>query len=280
MSHSFKTSRVADTAWLFAVILILVVVFIPIYWMIVGSLRPNTELFQFPPSLWPEIFTTEAFASILADPGFMQSLINTIIVAGSTTLVALAIATSGAYGMSRYRFRGRRALQYYILATQMLPVVLLTLPFFVAYSGLGLYNTRLGLVIAYVSFTVPFCALTMLGFINSIPRSLDEAAWIDGAGRFQTFVVVILPLSKAGIVGTGVFAFVNAWNEYLMAVVLTSSNRSRMLVVWIGNKIGQYDIAWNELLAATVVASIPLIVLYGLVQKSFVRGITAGAVKM
>jgi ABC-type glycerol-3-phosphate transport system permease component len=280
MRRTTNTSRIGDASWFVLVVLLLVVVFLPIYWMVVGSIRPNTELFQFPPSVWPREFTLVAFSSILADPGFVQSLVNTVIVAGSTTLLALAIATTGAYGMSRYRFRGRRALQYYILATQMLPVVLLTLPFFVAYSRLDLYNTRLGLVFAYVSFTVPFCALTMLGFINSIPRSMDEAAWIDGAGRFRTFVVVILPLSKAGIVGTGVFAFVNAWNEYLMAVVLTSSNRSRMLVVWIGNKIGQYDIAWNELLAATVVASIPLIIVYGVVQKSFVRGITAGAVKM
>lgn len=271
---------VGSAVWAITVAALLVVVFLPIYWMIVGSLRPNTELFQFPPSVWPQTFTSAAFSSILRDRGFVHSLYNTVIVAGSTTILALAIATSGAYGMSRYRFRGRQALQYYILATQMLPVVLLTLPFFVAYSSLGLYNTRLGLVIAYTSFTVPFCALTMLGFINSIPRSLDEAAWIDGAGRTRTFVVVVLPLAKAGLVGTGVFAFVNAWNEYLMAVVLSSSNRSRMLVVWIGNKIGQYDIAWNELLAATVVASIPLIVLYGVVQKSFVRGITAGAVKM
>ncbi|MCG8480613.1 MAG: carbohydrate ABC transporter permease [Spirochaetales bacterium] len=280
MRGTTKHSPGGEVLWLVSVGLILIVVFLPIYWMIVGSLRPNTELFRFPPSLWPQDFTFEVYGSILADFGFVRSLANTVLVAGLTTASALAIATSGAYGMSRYRFRGRKALQYYILATQMLPVVLLTLPFFVAYSGLGLYNTRLGLVIAYVSFTVPFCALTMLGFINGIPRSMDEAAWIDGAGPFRTFVVVIVPLSKAGIVGTGVFAFVNAWNEYLMAVVLTSSDRARMLVVWIGNKIGQYDILWNELLAATVVASIPLIVLYGMVQKSFVRGVTAGAVKM
>ncbi len=280
MRRTTKYSPGGEVLWFVSVGLTLIVVFLPIYWMIVGSLRPNTELFRFPPPLWPQDFTFEAYGSILADFGFVRSLTNTVLVAGLTTASALAIATSGAYGMSRYRFRGRKALQYYILATQMLPVVLLTLPFFVAYSGLGLYNTRIGLVIAYVSFTVPFCALTMLGFINGIPRSMDEAAWIDGAGPFRTFVVVIVPLSKAGIVGTGVFAFVNAWNEYLMAVVLTSSDRARMLVVWIGNKIGQYDIQWNELLAATVVASIPLIVLYGIVQKSFVRGVTAGAVKM
>lgn len=270
----------ADFLWLLSMLLLLLMVFFPIYWMVIGSLRNNIELFQFPPTLWPETVTGAAFASILSDVGFVASLTNTLIVAGTTTLLALAIASAGAYGMSRYPIRGKRVLQYYILATQMLPVVLLTLPFFAAYSLLGLYDTKLGLIIAYVSFTVPFCTLTLLGFIGSIPRSLDEAAWIDGAGPFKTFTSVIIPMSKAGIVATGVFAFVNAWNEYLMAVVLTSSNQARMLVVWIGSKIGQYDIAWNELMAATVVASLPLVILYGIVQKSFVRGITAGAIKM
>lgn len=273
-------ARPTDVLWLLSMLLLLLVVFFPIYWMVAGALRNNIELFQFPPALWPETLTGAAFASILSDVGFVASLTNTLIVAGTTTLLALAIASAGAYGMSRYPIRGKRLLQYYILATQMLPVVLLTLPFFAAYARLGLYDTKLGLIIAYVSFTVPFCTLTLLGFIGSIPRSLDEAAWIDGAGPFKTFTAVIIPMSKAGIVATGVFAFVNAWNEYLMAVVLTSSNQARMLVVWIGSKIGQYDIAWNELMAATVVASLPLVILYGIVQKSFVRGITAGAIKM
>jgi ABC-type glycerol-3-phosphate transport system permease component len=157
---------------------------------------------------------------------------------------------------------------------------LITLPFFAVYSRVGLYDTKLGLIIAYASFTIPFCTLTLLGYIGGIPRSLDEAAWIDGCSPLGAFLRIVFPMSRAGIVATAVFAFVNAWNEYLMAVVLTSSTKARMLVVHIGSKIGQYDIAWNELMAITVIASLPLVIIYGFVQKAFVRGITAGAVKM
>jgi len=272
--------RVSNTLWVVATILLLLAVFFPIYWMVAGSLRANIELFKFPPAIFPVTPTLSAYRSILTESDFVVSLTNTIIVAVSTTVLAVGIASLAAYGLSRYRFRGKKLLQYYILLTQMLPAVLLTLPFFAIYSKIGLYDTKLGLVIAYASFTLPFCALSLRGFISSIPETLDEAAKIDGCNSLQAFVRIILPSAQAGLVATGVFAFVNAWNEYLMAVVLSSSLKSKMLVVLIGSKIGQYDIKWNELLAITVIASVPLVVLYSAIQRSFMKGMTAGAVKM
>ena len=279
MIHRY-VQRVSNTLWVVATILLLLAVFFPIYWMVAGSLRANIELFKFPPAIFPVTPTLSAYRSILTESDFVVSLTNTIIVAVSTTVLAVGIASLAAYGLSRYRFRGKKLLQYYILLTQMLPAVLLTLPFFAIYSKIGLYDTKLGLVIAYASFTLPFCALSLRGFISSIPETLDEAAKIDGCNSLQAFVRIILPSAQAGLVATGVFAFVNAWNEYLMAVVLSSSLKSKMLVVLIGSKIGQYDIKWNELLAITVIASVPLVVLYSAIQRSFMKGMTAGAVKM
>jgi len=162
----------------------------------------------------------------------------------------------------------------------MIPIILLALPYFLILTSLNLYDSLLGLIIAYTSFTLPFCSLTMIGFFNSIPRELDEAALMDGCSHFTAFLRVVLPLSIPGLIATGMFAFVYAWNEYLMALVLTSSEETRMLTIFIGSKIGQYNTVWNELMATAVVASIPLIVVYTFLQRYFQKGITAGALKI
>ncbi len=279
MKHATKQNAF-DAGWMALSALILILAFFPIYWMIVGSFRENIELFQFPPALFAKKLTLAAYAAILKDSDFVTSLVNTIVVAASTTLFSLTIAALGSYGLSRYRFLGKQVFQYYQLVTQKLPAVLLTLPFFVLYSRIGLYDTKLGLIIAYASFTLPFCTLALRGFISSIPNTLDEAARIDGCNALQVFLLIVLPSARAGLIATGVFSFVNAWNEYLMAIVLTTSLRAKMLVVLIGSKIGQYDIKWNELMAITVIASVPLVVLYGIIQRSFMKGITSGAIKM
>lgn len=269
-----------EILWIVTAIVLLLFLFFPIYWMIISSLRPNIEIFQFPPTLVPKKLTTEAYRILFAEPRVIRSLLNTILVSAGTTLLSLSIATLGAFGISRFSFFGKKPLQMYILTTQMLPVILLSIPFFTIFTKLGLYDTRIGLVIAYTSFTIPFCALTMVGFYNSIPISLEESALIDGCTRFGAFLRIVFPLSRPGFVATGFFAFVTAWNEYLLPVVLTSSEKSQMLVVEIGYKIGQYDIKWNELMALSVVSSIPLIIIYAFLQRAFVRGMTAGAVKM
>ncbi len=273
-------TRTKDILWIAGAICLLFLIFFPIYWMLISSLRPNVEIFHFPPKLFPEKLTLEAYRILFSEPQVGRALFNTVLVSAGTTLLSLSIATFGAFGISRFRFFGRKSLQFYILVTQMLPVILLSIPFFTIFTKLGLYDTRIGLVFAYTSFTIPFCALTMVGFYNSIPVSLEESALIDGCTRLEAFLRIVFPLSKPGFVATGFFAFVTAWNEYLLPVVLTTSPKSQMLVVEIGSKIGQYDIKWNELMALSVLSSIPLMIIYAFVQKAFVRGMTAGAVKM
>ena len=153
-----------DILWIVTAIFLLFIIFFPIYWMIISSLRPNLEIFSFPPKLIPEKFTVEAYWVLFSEPRVLAALFNTIVVSTGTTLLSLCISTLGAFGISRFRFFGRKPLQLYILTTQMLPVILLSLPFFAIFTKLGLYDTRIGLVIAYTSFTIPFCALTMVGF--------------------------------------------------------------------------------------------------------------------
>jgi ABC-type glycerol-3-phosphate transport system permease component len=272
--------RLLDVIWLIVAVMFLVFVFFPILWMVLCSLRPNVEVFAFPPRLIPSKTTLEAFRAIFLDRNFLRSLFNAFLVCSITTLFCLAMSTLAAYGFTRYEFRGKGILQQYLLTTQMIPIILLALPFFVILTRMRLYDTRLGLILAYTSFTLPFCSLTMIGFFRSIPEELDESALIDGCSRLGAFFRVIMPLTLPGLVATGIFAFIYSWNEYLMAVVLTSSGRTRMLTVFIGSKIGQYNTIWNELMAITVAASAPLVVIYTLLQRFFRRGITTGALKM
>jgi multiple sugar transport system permease protein len=269
-----------DGVWLVVAVLFLIFVFFPILWMVLCSLRPNVEVFAFPPKLIASKTTLEAYRAIFKDRNFLRSLLNAFLVCSLTTLFCLAMSTLAAYGFTRYEFRGKRILQQYLLTTQMIPIILLALPFFVVLTRAGLYDTRLGLILAYTSFTLPFCSLTMIGFFRSIPEELDESALIDGCSRLGAFFRVIMPLTLPGLAATGIFAFIYSWNEYLMAVVLTSSGNTRMLTVFIGSKIGQYNIIWNELMSITVAASAPLVVIYALLQRFFRRGITSGALKM
>lgn len=269
-----------DALWLIGTILITIVVFSPLFWMVSCSIRPLDNVFKFPPPLLPDRYTLDAYKRILTDNDLLISSFNTIFVSSFTTLGSLYIASIGAYGLSRYTFKGKKILIFYILATQMIPLILFTLPYYRFFVKVGLFDKRIGLIIAYISFTLPFCTLTLTSFFNSIPRSLDESAKIDGCSPFNTFFRIIMPLIKQGMVATGIFAFITAWNEYLFASLLSVSDRTRMLVVFIGSKIGQYSIKWTELMASTVLASLPLIIIYIFMQKSFTRGITAGAIKM
>ncbi len=269
-----------DALWLIGTILMTFAIFFPLFWMVSCSIRPLDNVFKFPSPLLPDKYTLDAYKRILTDNDVIISSFNTIFVSSLTTLGSLFIASIGAYGLSRYAFKGKRILTFYILATQMIPLILLTLPYYRFFVKLGLFDKRLGLIIAYISFTLPFCTLTLTSFFNSIPRSLDESSKIDGCSPFGTFFRICMPLIRQGMVATGIFAFITAWNEYLFASLLAVSDRTRMLVVFIGSKIGQYSISWTELMASTVLASLPLIIIYIFMQKSFMRGITSGAIKM
>lgn len=266
--------------WLLGTLLLILLMFFPIFWMVSVSLRASQDVFVFPPTMFPSTIKWGAYLAVLQDSVLITGIRNSFIVSSVTTLLSLTIALSAAYGMSRYQFPGKKLLMFYILATQMIPIILLTLPFYQFFLRIGLFDTIWGLMIAYTSLSLPFCTLSLSGFMNSIPHSLDEAARIDGCSIIGAVIRIIIPVAKSGLVATGIFSFITSWNEYLFAGVLTISKDTRMLVVYIAGKIGEYDINWVELMAVTVIASLPLILAYIFMQKSFMRGMTSGAIKM
>ncbi|MDB4893982.1 MAG: sugar transporter permease [Firmicutes bacterium] len=274
-----KKASVSQVAsWILALAALAVVLF-PLYWMVNTSLKPASEVFQSPPTFYSSRWTLEPYRHMWATRPFGRYFFNSLVVSGGSTLLAMALSSLAAYGFSRFHMRWERAGILVLLLTQMLPGTLLIIPYFQFMARLGLINSYLALILAYVSFALPFSTWMLIGFFRSIPRELDEAAMMDGCGRIESFWRVILPLSLPGLVAVATFTFLQSWNSYVFALVLTTDPSMFPLPVGIANIMGEYQVQWNELMAASVLATLPVMVLYGFLERYLVAGITAGAVK-
>ncbi|WP_205410323.1 MULTISPECIES: carbohydrate ABC transporter permease [Gracilibacillus] len=254
-------------------------VLIPTLWMLSTALKPEGEVMVSPPQWIPDNITISAFINVWKNYPFAQYFYNSIIIVGVSTFVSLLFSSLAGYGASRFRFRGRGSFLTFLLITQMFPSIMLLIPFYQVLNSLNLIDTHMGLILVYVSFSIPFCTWMMVGFFQSIPKELDEAARIDGCGRIRTFVQIILPLSLPGLASTAIYSFLLGWNEYMFALILTNSDAMRTLPVGIAELNGFYKIMWNELMAASFLSSIPLLILFIFMQKYFISSLTAGSVK-
>jgi ABC-type glycerol-3-phosphate transport system permease component len=257
----------------------LAVTLFPIYWMLVTSLKPGSEVFASPPQLLPVHWTLAAYGNIFVTRDIGRFVANSLIVSAGATIVSVVLASLAAYGFSRFRVRGAAAFIIALLFTKMLPETLLVVPYFQLMSWLGLINTHWALIIAYSSFALPFALWMLIGFFRSIPGELDEAAMIDGASRLQAFVRVILPMARQGLVAVGFFTFLAAWNSYLWALVLTTTPDMFVISVGVANMVGEYRVQWDELMAAAVIGTIPAVLLFAVFNRYLVSAVTAGAVK-
>lgn len=255
----------------------------PFLWMISTSLKPAEEIYTYDPSFVPKDATMEGYVAMFTEKtrtiNFPQWVLNSAICATSTSAISLLIACTGAYGMSRYRFKGRLALGYVILIAQVLPGSLLLIPLFMVLSNLNLLNSFAGLVVMYVTFAVPFCTWMMKGFFDTISQTLDEAARIDGASELGVFFRIVLPLTTPGIAVTAFFSFVTGWNEFLFASICMRDYSKWTLSVGLSSFQGQYTTNWTNLMAGAVIITVPLVVLFLCLQKHLVGGMTAGSVK-
>jgi multiple sugar transport system permease protein len=257
----------------------LAVTLFPFYWMVNTSLKPTSEIFLSPPTFVSSNWSLDAYVSLLTQKPLLRFFMNSLIVSAGTTLLSLVLAALAAYGLTRFFPGGATLFVMFLLFTKMLPETLLVIPYFQLMSDLGLLNTYLALVLAYSSFALPFSVWMLIGFFRSIPREIDEAAIVDGASYLQIFGLVILPLARPGLVAVALFTFLIAWNSYLWALVLTTDSSMFVLSVGIANMVGEYRVQWNELMAAAVIAALPVVVLYSLLERHLVNAITAGAVK-
>ncbi len=251
----------------------------PFAWIVATSLKDLSETFLIPPTWTPQHPTLDNFVKIWTIQAFGRYFFNSLIVSGGTTLLSIVLASLAGYGFSRFRLPGGRIMMVGVLVAQMFPGIVLLIPYFTMASRLQMLNTYPVLMVAYTSFSLPFCVWMMKGFFDGIPNELDEAAVIDGCSPLGAFARVVLPLSLPGLVATAIFSFLVAWNEYLFAVVLATRESMYVVTVGIASNIGQFRIQWNELMAGAVLATVPTIVLYALLERHLVRGLSAGAVK-
>ena len=264
--------------WTLALVALLLVAF-PFYWMLNTSLKPASEIFLSPPTFASANWSLDAYTTVLTKRPVGRYFLNSLAVALGTTLLSVTLAALAAYGFTRFFPRGATPFIIFLLFTKMLPETLLIVPYFQLMSDLGLLNTYAALILAYSSFALPFSVWMLIGFFRSIPRDIDEAAMIDGATYVQSFFRVILPLARPGLVAVALFTFLIAWNSYLWALVLTTDSSMYVLSVGVANMVGEYRVQWNELMAAAVIAGLPVMVLYSLLERHLVNAITSGAVK-
>ena len=251
----------------------------PIYWIVVTSLKRSREIYSVPPTIVPARPTLQNFETALFNSNFPQFVWNSAVVAVAVTLVSAVIGALAAYPVARMQFRGRSVAARTIVMAYLLPPSLLFIPLFLVLQSMGLINTKTGLVIAYLTFTVPFCTWMLIGYFRTIPAELDEAALVDGASRFQTLRRVILPIAKPGLAVVALFAFTHAWNEFLYALVFVHSNETKTFTAGLTGLIMGDTFIWGQLMASSVIAIVPILVIYIVAQKYIVEGLAAGSVK-
>lgn len=258
-------------------------VLLPVYVMVSSSLKPLADVsgkFRW----WPSGLTLRPYADIWRTVPLADYFVNSVIVAGAATVCSVTVAVFAAYAVSRYDFRGRRVFTVTVLSTQMFPGILFLLPLFLIYvnignaTGIALFGSRGGLVLTYLTFSLPFSIWMLVGYLDSIPRDLDEAAEVDGCGPVGALLRVILPAAVPGIVAVAVYAFMTAWGEVLFASVMTTDT-TRTLAVGLQGYATQNDVYWNQVMAASLVVSVPVVAGFLLLQRYLVAGLTAGAVK-
>jgi multiple sugar transport system permease protein len=259
--------------------LILVIVFVPMYWILVTSFKTGRQILLSQNVYAPEPFTIENYLYLFEESRFALWFRNSAITATASTLLSLLIGTAGAYALTRLRFAGRRSLGAIVLVTYLVPPGLMFIPLYQTFIRIG-YTDSLGTqILAYPTFLVPFVTWLLMGFFRSIPRQLEEAALVDGATRVQALVHVVLPLAAPGLLAAGLFCFTLSWNEFLYALIFIADDSLKTLPVGLSEFVVSDFAFWGQLMAAAALASLPVIVVYIYLHKYMVQGLTAGAVK-
>ncbi len=252
---------------------------LPVLWLLSSSFKSNRNIFATPPKIIDESFSFDAYIDILTDPEKVRFFFNSYFVAAVVVACTLVIALLAAYSFSRFNFPGKKILNTVIISVQAVPPITLLIPYMVLVVTLKIYDSYPALILTYIVFTLPYAILMLTGYMNTLPKELDEAVLIDGGSRFRALWGVLVPSSVPGLVSVGLYTFFQCWNEYLYALTLTRTNEMRTVPIGIASLMGQYAFEWNQIMAMSILGSLPVIVIVLFFQKYFISGMTAGAVK-
>ena len=276
---SWRTRKVYRWIWFYALLcLVCVLVVFPFYWMILSSMTPQ-QIFDPAPSLFTTDVNLQGYVIAFVEYPLARWLTNSFLVAVVSAFFAIVISLFAAYSLSRFNYPGKFVFTMLLLTTQMIPFALLIIPLYIIFRDVGLLNSLLGLVIAYVTFSIPLCTLLLKGFLDTIPVQIEESALVDGCTRIGAFLRVTLPIAVPGLAVTSLFAFLQAWNEYVFAATLVKERLLFTTSVGLYYFLGEYTADWITLLAAAVVVTIPTFVVFVFLQKGLVKGLGTGALK-
>lgn len=251
----------------------------PIVWMLCSSFKSNSTIFSWPPKFFDESFSFDSYLAVLTDSSKVRFFINSYIVAALVVIVTLIIGILAAYAFSRFDFPGKSVINSLIVSVQAIPPIVLLIPYMSMIVAMKLFDTYLALVLTYLVTTLPYCILMMTGYFNTLSKELDEAVMIDGGSRWKALWTVLVPISIPGMVSVGMYTFMQAWNEYLFALCLTQRNEMRTVPIGINLLMGMHGNDWSQMMAMSVLGSIPVLILFIFFQKYFIAGMSAGGVK-
>jgi multiple sugar transport system permease protein len=264
-----------------AIVVALIITLFPVYWIAGNSFKYDIDIFSVPPQWFPQNPTLKHYHAAFIERPFLKYALNSFIIAVFTTIVSLVLGTMAGYALARFQYPGRWRYQisFWILSTRMMPPIVTIIPLYIAFNYMNLLNTKTAVVIAYTAFNLPFATWMMKSYFQDLPVELEEAAMVDGDTRWGAFLRVALPLARPGLAATAIFCLIISWNEFLLALILTLTERSQTLPIGIAGRVTQYNTYWGEISAAGFTACIPIIIFAFIVQKHLVRGLSFGAVK-
>lgn len=262
-------------------IIILCIMLFPLYWIFVTSLKTEKEIFEIPPTFWPKVLNLKSYMVQLeiGDFNMFHSFANSLVISCGAMIISVILAVPASYGIAKYNFRGKKSIVLGFLVTQMLPVSVLLTPLFIIFKNMNLYNTFWSTIISDSTIGIPFSVLILKNYFASIPKELEEAAYIDGLNRFTAFLKVLIPIAKQGVVVCGVFSFLYAWGDLAYGMTFIIDQQRRPITAGIFNFLGQYGTKWSFLSAFAVVTIIPVALIFIFMQKYIISGMTSGAVK-
>lgn len=263
---------------IYLIILTAVSIF-PLLWILISSLKGKGELTGNPTAFWPKQWTLDYYRHVIEDLNFFVNIKNSVLISLVTTLIAIVVASLAAYGIVRFFKRLGSAMSKVLVTTYIFPPILLAIPYSVVMGKMGLMNTHIGLVIVYLSFSVPYAVWLLTGFFRNVPLEIEEAARIDGANKIQTFVRVVLPLVAPGVVATAIYTFINTWNEFLYALILMNDSKKMTVAVALRSLDGAEILDWGDMMAASALVVLPSVIFFCLIQNKIAGGMADGAVK-
>jgi N,N'-diacetylchitobiose transport system permease protein len=274
-----RRRRTRQLGWNVLGLLVLAVMVFPVYWMVATAFKPGQQILSYTPQWIPTHPTLSNFRDAIHQPFFWNAVKNSLIVVSAVVALSVVLAFLASLALAKFRFYGRKAFIVLILGVQMVPLAALIIPLYILMSRLGQIDKLTGVIAMYLTFVLPFTVWTMRGFLLGIPKELEEAAMVDGATRFGAFVRVLLPLVGPGLVATSIFAFIQAWNEFIIAYVFLHTPEKQTLMVWLASFTTLRGTDWGPLMAGATLCALPVVVFFLLVQRRIAFGLTAGAVR-